>query len=211
MWKQQCLIDIISHTLLLGCKHAVIPDDCGIKYIANNAFEYVDELTELHIPHGVVDIGQRSISFCKNLKSVTMANTVTTLNAFAIVDNISLENIQLSMNLTTFRLFSMQQNTMLKSITLPASMRTLSHHTLAGSPNLENVTINSPNFTFTKASSAEMCELFDSRCTGLKRVKLNFASTDETMQTFINDAPWGSPAKNIAVEYTDKTLVYNIE
>jgi len=58
-----------------------IPD--GIKRIGGWSFYHCAGLTGVHIPEGVLEIGLRAFSDCRNLKSVVIPDSVTKIEGFA--------------------------------------------------------------------------------------------------------------------------------
>lgn len=89
-----CLIEIASETLLLGCKNSVLTTELGIKKIGDYAFHYCQGLETIVIPEGVSHIGNYSFNLCGGLKSITIASTVIDIGPFAF--NRSAETIILS-------------------------------------------------------------------------------------------------------------------
>lgn len=73
-----CLIETATKTLIRGCKNSVIPDDGSVVEIAVDAFQNCVNMTQLKIPNSVTKIG--TISVCRELRTVTVGNNVTSMN-----------------------------------------------------------------------------------------------------------------------------------
>ena len=72
--ETDCLIEISTGTLILGCKNSVIPN--GVKSIGNWAFSDCKDLTSIPIPNGVKSIGEYAFTGCSNLTSITFRGMV---------------------------------------------------------------------------------------------------------------------------------------
>ena len=64
-------------------KRVTIPQSLGIKEIAPNAFADNKDVIEVIIPEGVIKIGNAAFSYCKNLSSVTLPQSLYTIEPFA--------------------------------------------------------------------------------------------------------------------------------
>ncbi len=74
------IIDI-NHTLVVGCKNTVIPDD--VTAIGDGAFLGCSALTQIDIPSSVTQFGIRAFSYCEGLTSFTIPASVTSIDANA--------------------------------------------------------------------------------------------------------------------------------
>lgn len=93
------IIETNSNTLVVGCSTTIIPKNVvkignyafagssineiiipeGIKEIGNNAFEACD-IKQLKLPNGVVKIGSSAFVYCNNLVSITIPNSVESID-----------------------------------------------------------------------------------------------------------------------------------
>lgn len=78
--KNNCLIETISKTLILGCKTSTIPSDGKVTTIGDFAFQRCFGLTNISIPDAITRIGKGAFYFCIGLSSVTIGESVTTLD-----------------------------------------------------------------------------------------------------------------------------------
>ncbi len=76
-----CLIDMTTKTLLFGCKNSVIPDENGVKKIADWAFEGCVDLKSIEIPANITEIGYSAFYDCTGLESITVASENTVYKA----------------------------------------------------------------------------------------------------------------------------------
>ncbi|MEG1581714.1 MAG: leucine-rich repeat protein, partial [Clostridia bacterium] len=75
--ESDCLIDITTNTLILGCKNSVIPS--GVTTIGMGAFYQCTGLTSITIPNTVTTIGYLAFRGCTGLTSITIPSSVTTM------------------------------------------------------------------------------------------------------------------------------------
>lgn len=79
-----CLIDKAAKTLLRGCKNSVIPDDGSVEIIDESAFFMCRQMKSVVIPDSVTTICEEAFSSCAELEFVTVGSGVTYIgrNAF---------------------------------------------------------------------------------------------------------------------------------
>jgi hypothetical protein len=65
-----CLIEIATGTVVVGCASSVIPDDGSVKAIGRWAFYKCVDLTRIHIPASVAELPQEAFSGCASLERV---------------------------------------------------------------------------------------------------------------------------------------------
>ena len=80
-----CLIEIDTKTVILGCKTSEIPD--SVTYIGWNAFAGCTSLTEITIPDSVTSIGNGAFSGCERLKEIIIPDGVTSIGSGAFYDD----------------------------------------------------------------------------------------------------------------------------
>ena len=80
-----CLVEIATKTLLVGCNNSVIPTDGSVTSIGDSAFSGCSSLTIVNIPEGVTSIGDTAFGDCSYLTSINIPNSVTSIGrkAFA--------------------------------------------------------------------------------------------------------------------------------
>lgn len=78
-----CLVDIASKTIILGCKASTIPvRDAGVTDIGVGAFAYCDVET-ITIPYGIYNIAAYAFYGCDDLTTLTISNQVKTIGVEA--------------------------------------------------------------------------------------------------------------------------------
>ena len=71
-----CLIEIKSKTLILGCKNSIIPADGSVTSIGDEAFYKCAGLMSIAIPNSVTSIGSRAFYGCTSLASIEFNDTI---------------------------------------------------------------------------------------------------------------------------------------
>ncbi len=84
--QNNCLIEIASKTLVLGCKNSVIPDDGSVTSIGDKAFSYYENMTSITIPNSITSIGGWAFWGCGGLTSITIPKSVTSIGAGAFTE-----------------------------------------------------------------------------------------------------------------------------
>ena len=89
--KDNCLIEIATKTLVVGCNNSVIPDD--VTSIGNYAFSARAAITDITIPDGVQSIGTAAFYGCGSLTSITIPSSITSIGNSAFADCINIKTI----------------------------------------------------------------------------------------------------------------------
>ena len=75
--RGNCVIRTKDHSVEIGCKNSVIPNDGSVSSILHDAFSGCEDLTRVVIPDGVTKIGLEAFYGCKNLSVVVIPKSVT--------------------------------------------------------------------------------------------------------------------------------------
>jgi hypothetical protein len=82
---ENCILEISTGTLLMGCKTSVIPTDGSVKAIAEGAFDGVSGLQVLYLPEGITSIGAYAFRGT-SLTSLLIPGTVTEVGRYILFD-----------------------------------------------------------------------------------------------------------------------------
>ncbi len=120
-------------------KVTITSGDC----IERRAFEDCKNLTSVTIAESVTKIGEKAFFSCDSLTDIVLPNNVVSVEAEAFRKCSSLNNITLPSGLTSIsaRLFS--ECTNLRSVTIPNSVTGIGNYAFTGCKNLTSITIPS--------------------------------------------------------------------
>ena len=71
--KNNCLIETKTQAVVLGCKNSSIPDDGSIKAIGSYAFYGCSSLVSISIPESVISIDPTAFANCSSLEKINVA------------------------------------------------------------------------------------------------------------------------------------------
>lgn len=136
-----CVIEIGTNTLVLGCGQTIIPNT--VKIIGDDAFEDNKLLEEITIPNGVTTIGFSSFSSCVNLKNIVIPNSVTKIDSYAFRDCQSLASVTFEENSTcaSFGWDVFSGCSSLKSLVIPQSVTSISDRVFDYCTSLEMIIV----------------------------------------------------------------------
>ena len=137
-----CLIETESHTLILGCKNSVIPDD--VTTIGDFAFYDCIGLTTIEIPASVTSIGDYAFQNCTSLTSIEIPASVTSIGDYAFDGCTSLTSIEIPANVTSIDGGAFRGCISLTSIEIPASVTSIGGGAFEDCTGLKSVTICAP-------------------------------------------------------------------
>lgn len=179
--KGNCLIEVNSRSVILGCKTSEIPSDVGPLAIGLGAFAYNTQLTSITIPDNVQSIGDSAFSHCYSLKSVAFAYGLLSLGSDVF------ENC-----------------TKLEAILLPITVNTLGTAVFNGCYSLKTCVLGSaseiPDSTFLNCSSLQALEMGEItrigerafyNCTSLQTLYLPRSLRELDMSVLISCASLG--------------------
>lgn len=166
--KNNCLIEIETKTLVMGCLTSVIPDDGSVEIIGNGAF-HLFPIEEMVIPEGIKEIGYGAFLSCMKLKSITLPMSLKVmaprafescheleyfdLNGFTYLSDSALENarsiveIKGTENLTFIGSYALEACRMLTSVDLGTCLEKIGQNAFA----YEGNTVIVLNYAGTKA------------------------------------------------------------
>ena len=124
----------------------------GTRTIADEAFEFSKNLTNITVPDGVTSIGNEAFYCCDNLTSITIPSSVMRIGkrAFSSCDN--LKNVTIPNGITYIGDGAFEWCESLTDISIPGSVIEIGNRVFYGCENLTKINVDSSN---TKYSSAD--------------------------------------------------------
>lgn len=122
-----------------------------------------DSITNIVVEEGVTSIGEGAFYLCKNLKTVSLPESLRDIFSNAFEGCSALENITLPSNLGYINAYAFAYCTSLKSITLPKSVYAMSFGAFQGCTSLSSVTFLGAPAMYNKAFAD---------CTALKSITI---------------------------------------
>ncbi len=113
----------------------------GTKGIVSSAFSNCRNLKAITIPDSVITIGHDAFSNCSNLLSVVIPDKVTSINSYAFYKCTSLTSVTIGNNVTSIGGYAFYGCTSMTSINIPDSVTSIDVEAFLGCSNLINVTI----------------------------------------------------------------------
>lgn len=143
-----CLIEIATNTLFLGCGASVIPDDGSVTTIGCLAFADCTSLTSITIPSSITCVDDDAFLNCANLATVywnaTNCTTVAPNTYFAFSGCKNLTSVIFGDNVQTIPTYAFRYLP-LTSITIPANVTSIGSSAFHYCRQLETVYWNATN------------------------------------------------------------------
>ncbi len=136
-----CLIETVSSTLILGCKNSVIPADGSVMSIGDSAFYNCSGLTSINIPDSVTSIGDAAFKDCTRPTNATIPSSVTSIGSSAFSGCTGLTSIEIPDSVTSIGSSAFSGCTRLTEITIPGSVKNIESRMFEDCTGLESVTI----------------------------------------------------------------------
>lgn len=114
----------------------------NVKSIGDGAFSYCTDLTSVVIPNSVTTFGTNAFGNCTNLTSIDIPNSVTTIG-WSAFSHSGLTSVDIPNSVTSINVFAFYYCSDLVSVTIPNSVTTIEESTFEGCTSLTS--INIPN------------------------------------------------------------------
>ena len=137
--ENDCLIEVNTNTLILGCINSIIPD--SITSIGDYAFSNCSRLTSVTIPNSVTSIGRYAFYNCSGLTSVTIPDSVTSIGSATFAYCSGLMSITIPDSITSIGDSAFSNCNGLTNITIPDSVTSIGNYAFYKCSGLTRVTI----------------------------------------------------------------------
>jgi len=114
----------------------------GVTSIGDDAFENCTTLTSEIIPGSVTDIGEEAFAFCSSLGSVTIPDSVTSIGDYEFYACSSLTNVTIAEGVNNIGDDVFYDCSSLGSVTIPGSVNNIGEEAFCGCFSLTNLTIS---------------------------------------------------------------------
>jgi len=132
-----CLIDISTKTIIMGCNGSSIPDDGSVLSIGSCAFEWCGNITEINIPDTITSIERNAFCNCRNLKQVYLSKNIATIEKNTFLCCMKLEKIILPESVTSIGQNAFAFCTNLLEVTIPGSVTSIDSSAFFECPNVK--------------------------------------------------------------------------
>lgn len=159
--------------------------------IEKNAF-WFSKITSLTIPNSVTTIEEQAFRDCKSLASISLGSGITELSEWVFANCTMLESVTIPNNITVIGESAFWQCTSLKSINIPNSVTSIEAYAFYGCTSLGDMTI--PN----SVKSIKIYAFHDCNSMGT----LTFRGTRDEWEK-IGVSSWGTIPSNTKIVYVD--------
>ena len=137
-----CIIDTINHTLVVGCNTSIIPTDGSIKVIGTSAFHTRIGLTRAIIPEGVTEIQNLAFTSCAALTDIELPTSLVYIRPMAFY-GCGMSEIDIPDSVQEIGMYAFHECDNLTTVTLGSGIQTM-HQSVFGTANTTIQTINVP-------------------------------------------------------------------
>ncbi len=120
-----CLIDIQSKTLILGCKTSTIPSDGSVTKIGSYAFYSCEPIEQIVIPAPITHIAEYAFYSCEALKNITLPDSLVHIGAHAFERCYALEKIVLPDRIEVIGKEAFRNCSQLTEVVFPTQLKIL--------------------------------------------------------------------------------------
>lgn len=145
-------------------------DGCRVTSIFPSAFSYCENLTSVTIPDSITDIGSEAFKFCTNLKSVTIGSNVTSIAYRTFYNCRSLKNVIIPNSVKSIGYLAFYNCTDLSSVTIGNGVTSIDDEAFRFCMSLKSITIGD--------SVTSIGEYAFDTCTSLTNVTISKSVTD---------------------------------
>ena len=136
-----CIVNIRSKELVVGCRTSVIPSDGSVTSIGPRAFSGCSGLTEITLPNSVTMLGSDAFSCCTGLTEISLPQGLDEIANGAFSSCSALTRVTLPDGVTRIGDDAFNACVSLTEVTLPNSLRQISRYAFYGCSKLTFVKI----------------------------------------------------------------------
>ena len=118
--------------------------DSKLLTLDESAFSYCRNMTSIILPNSVKTINDYCFSDCSSLSSITIPNSVKTINNYCFMNCSSLSSITISNSVESIGTQCFSNCSNLTSVEIPVSVNNIGYYCFTGCNNLTTIIINKP-------------------------------------------------------------------
>lgn len=143
-------------------------DTCEVTAIGNKAFAFSNYITSVTVPNSVITIDEEAFCECSNLSSITIPNSVKSIGREAFKGCTSLTEISIPQKITKIDSCVFQYCSGLNDIIIPDSVKTIAANAFDGCKGVERITLPSEIARIEREAFAGLSQLKDVYCHAVK-------------------------------------------
>ena len=132
-------------------------DNLPVLVIGEKAFYQLKNLTSITIPDSVISIDNRAFSYCKSLTNIDIGNSVKTIGDSTFSSCSSLISVKISDSVTTIGAMAFEDCTNLTNVTIGNNVTLINYRAFEHCSNLTNISIPN-NVIFIDSGAFYRCE-----------------------------------------------------
>ena len=148
-----CLIDTQKKELIVGSNNSVIPSDGSVTNICQSAFSYCTNLESIAIPDSVTKINSHTFRGCVSLTELSIGNGVTNIDRYAFYGCSKLKNITIPDSVTQIGESAFSDCTAIKNISIGNGVASIGKNAFYNCSALESITVSSENLDYQSAGN----------------------------------------------------------
>lgn len=203
--QSNCLIEIDTKTLILGCKNSVIPTSDIVNTIGNYAFAYCEGLTNITIPANITEVGFFAFEYCNDLTGVNILEGITSIGYGMFYNCKNLTTVRIPNSVIEIERLAFSGCEKLEGLNISKNVTTISNEAFNYCKNLEiTVASDNPNY-----SSINNCLIEKSSKTLIFGCKNSVIPTDGSVTIIGENAFWGCGELGDLIIPTSITTIEN--
>jgi len=145
MSQSNCLIEIDTKTLILGCKNSIIPTSNIVNTLGDYAFAYCKGLTTITIPSNITNVGHFTFEYCNDLTEVNIMEGITNIGYGMFYGCRNLTTINIPNSVLEIQYLAFGSCEKLETITISKNVATINNAAFHSCKNLESIIVANDN------------------------------------------------------------------